>query len=364
VTRRIRIAHVVFRFDCGGLQNGMVNIMAGLPADEFQHTVVSLTDSTDFRRRLPDNVALAELGKPPGKSPAYLYQVWKMLRSGRFDIVHTRNLPCLESQLAGLVAGVPVRVHGEHGWDVFDLDGSRRGYRWLRRAFSLIVDRYVVVSAELGAFLRDRIGIAGRRIVRICNGVDTEKFRPAEDGLPTRPFVVGSVGRLEAVKDYGSLAAAFAALPPGEASRLVIVGDGSERSRLQAWLADRGLAASSSLAGASDDVAALMRGFSVFVLPSLAEGISNTILEAMATGLPVIATRVGGNAELVVDGETGFLVPPRDPSAIAERLAYYRSHPDVLARHGRAARQRALAHFSLEVMVRQYRDFYRDCARG
>jgi glycosyltransferase involved in cell wall biosynthesis len=112
------------------------------------------------------------------------------------------------------------------------------------------------------------------------------------------------------------------------------------------------------LTGARDDVPDLMRRFSVFVLPSLAEGISNTILEAMASGLPVIATAVGGNDELVVDGETGYLVPPGDPAAIASRLAHYLRHPDVAVRHGRAARERVLREFSLETMVAGYRRLY------
>ena len=179
MTGKIRIAHVVHRFDCGGLQNGMVNIINLLPSREFDHTVISLTDSTDFRGRLPENVPVVELHKRPGASPAYLYRVWKMLRRKRFDILHTRNLPCLESQLAGLLAGVPVRIHGEHGWDVFDLHGTTRRYRWLRRAFRPVVTRYVVLSRQLQEYLTTVIGVSPARIVRICNGVDTEKFRPA-----------------------------------------------------------------------------------------------------------------------------------------------------------------------------------------
>lgn len=361
MAEKIRIAHVVFRFDCGGLQNGMVNIINRLPPDEFEHTIISLTDSTDFRSRLPHNVALAELNKRPGKNPAYLYRVWKMLRNGRFDILHTRNLPCLETQLAGLLAGIPVRLHGEHGWDVFDLHGSRRGYRLLRKAFRPVVTRYIVVSRHLERYLADGIGVDPRRIVRICNGVDAGKFQPAASGPAAEPFVVGSVGRMEEVKDFMTLAAAFSRLARASTGepRLVLVGDGSQREAVQRYLDAQDLGRSCELTGARDDVASLMRGFSVFVLPSRAEGISNTILEAMATGLPVIATTVGGNSELVVDGETGFLVPPGDPAAIAERLAFYRDHPDALARHGQAARERVLRGFSLEVMVGRYRDLYR-----
>jgi sugar transferase (PEP-CTERM/EpsH1 system associated) len=364
--RKTRIAHVVYRFDCGGLQNGMVNIIGRLPADEFDHTIISLTDSTEFRLRLPDNVPVAELHKRPGNSPAYLYRVWKMLREGGYDIVHTRNLPCLESQLAGVAAGVPVRIHGEHGWDVFDLQGTARRYRLLRQAFRPLVDRYVVVSRHLQEYLSATIGVAPERITRICNGVDAQKFHPGPRSPGVDPFVIGSVGRIEQVKDYMTLARAFAGLCAGgvAGNRLVLVGDGSERATVQEYLAGAGLSAACDFPGARDDVAAQLRGFSVFVLPSRAEGISNTILEAMACGLPVIATAVGGNAELVVDGETGFLVPAGDPAAIASRLAWYRERPEMLVRHGRAARARVLREFSLDVMVASYANLYRDAVGG
>lgn len=364
MTEKIRIAHVVHRFDCGGLQNGMVNIIGRLPAHEFDHTIISLTDSTEFRGRLPQNVPVVQLHKRPGASPAYLYRIWTMLRRKRFDILHTRNLPCLETQLAGLLAGVPVRIHGEHGWDVFDLHGTTRRYRWLRQAFRPVISRYVVVSRQLQEYLETVIGVDPARITRICNGVDTQKFRPAAVGPRADAFVVGSVGRLEEVKDYMTLARAFAlcARESPVSPRLVLVGEGSQRGGITAYLEAQRLASSCELAGARDDVPDLMRRFSVFVLPSRAEGISNTILEAMASGLPVIATDVGGNRELVVDGETGFLVPSGEPGAIAGRLSWYRENPDALARHGRAGRERALREFSLDVMVENYRRLYQQCA--
>lgn len=370
--RRIRIAHVLFRLDYGGLENGVVNIIRRLPAEEFDHTVVSLTDSTDFRRRLPENVPVHEMHKRPGNNPAYLYRVWSMLRRGRFDILHTRNLPCLESQLAGLLAGVPLRIHGEHGWDVFDIDGSNRVYRALRRAFRPVVHRWVALSGHLEGYLTGTVGVPPGRVTRICNGVDTARFHPAAGGRAGPDLVVGSVGRLEPVKDFMNLARGFAlaarAAGPGSGPglRLRLVGDGSERARIAAFLVAEGLAERCELAGARDDVPAQMRDFDLFVLPSRAEGISNTILEAMATGLPVIATDVGGNAELVAHGETGFLVPPGDPAAIAERIGWYRAHPAELARHGRAARARAEAAFSIDAMVARYRALYRDglAARG
>ncbi|WKZ12747.1 MAG: TIGR03088 family PEP-CTERM/XrtA system glycosyltransferase [Gammaproteobacteria bacterium] len=359
--RRISIAHVIYRLDYGGLENGLVNLVNRLPREEFAHTIIALTGATEFRRRLPADVQVHALHKPPGKSPAYLYRLWRLLRERRFDILHTRNLPCLESQLAGLLAGVPVRIHGEHGWDVVDLHGTRRGYRELRRAFRLVVTRYVVLSRHLEDYLTTSIGVDPQRTSRICNGVDTERFRPDPAGLPASGFVVGAVGRVEPVKDFMTLAQAFVRLAGSSPlPRLTLVGEGSERGAVAAILGDAGLMSRADVAGARDDIPQAMRGFNVFVLPSLAEGISNTILEAMACGLPVIATAVGGNAELVVDGETGYLVPAGNPAAIAQRLRHYLEHPEVAARHGRAARERVMREFSLDAMVAGYRRLYLD----
>jgi sugar transferase (PEP-CTERM/EpsH1 system associated) len=224
------------------------------------------------------------------------------------------------------------------------------------------VHRYVALSRHLEQYLTGSVGVPAARVSRICNGVDTERFRPAPVRAAGTELVVGSVGRLEPVKDFMNLARAFvlAAGQGGEGLRLRLVGDGSERARIAEFLAASGVAGRCELAGARDDVPEQMRGFALFVLPSRAEGISNTILEAMASGLPVIATDVGGNAELVAHGETGFLVPAGDPAAIAGRIGWYRAHPAELARHGQAARARAEAGFSIDAMVARYRALYRD----
>ena len=140
--------------------------------------------------------------------------------------------------------------------------------------------------------------------------------------------------------------------------RLVMVGDGSERSAVEKVLGEGGVRGAAWLPGARDDVPALLRAMDVFVLPSRAEGISNTILEAMATGLPVIATRVGGNPELIIDGITGCLVPPSDVEALAHAMARYATDGFLRAEQGRAARERAVMRFGLEQMVRRYDVLY------
>lgn len=226
------------------------------------------------------------------------------------------------------------------------------------------------LSRDLEAYLRGPVGVDAGRIRLICNGVDTERFHPSArmtgllpDGFAAAGnMVIGAVGRLEPVKDQLTLVKAFVELvrrdPAGARLRLVLVGEGSLRKPIEALLAESGLARQVWLAGDRDDVPALMCAMDLFVLPSLAEGISNTILEAMACGLPVVATRVGGNAELVEEGRTGTLVEPDDPVAMARALAGYVQDSEQCRNHGAAARQRVEEQFSLDGMVARYIALY------
>lgn len=374
--RRPLVAHVIYRLGVGGLENGVVNLVNRLPEARFRHAIVCLTDYTDFRRRIarPD-VSVHAIHKGPGHDPGAWLRLYRLFRMLRPAVVHTRNLGCLEALLPAWLAGVPARVHGEHGWDVFDPDGRSRKYRLLRRLHSPLVDRYVPLSRELETYLVDAVGIPPARLTRIYNGVDTARFHPGDGaGLPAGfaspdSLVIGTVGRMHGVKDQRNLAQAFvelARLVPTQAARLrlVLIGDGPLRAECQALLARAGLAEQAWLPGSRDDVPGLLRALDLFVLPSQAEGISNTILEAMACGLPVVATAVGGNPELVADGATGALVPPNDPTALAVALQAYVIDPARRAAHAAAARQRVETRFSLANMMARYAALYEGVLRA
>ncbi len=366
------IAHVVYRFDVGGLENGVVNLVNRLPTDAFRHAIVSLTTITDFRARiLRDDVSFIALDKAPGHGFWLLPRLVQLFRRLAPAIVHTRNLAALEAALPAWIAGVPARVHGEHGRDIGDLDGSNRVNRRIRRMYRPFVNRYVALSKDLETYLRDAVGVRPARIAQIYNGVDTIRFAPAAHGrarIEGCPFVdpghwlVGTVGRMQAVKDQSTLAQAFVRAVQSSAAahpmRLVLVGDGPLRAEAQRVLDAAGMAHLAWLPGERSDVAEILRGLDCFVLPSLAEGISNTILEAMASALPVVATRVGGNPELIDDGMTGRLVPAGSAPAIAEAMLSYFNNPAEARRHGRAARQSTMQKFSLDRMVGDYRSLY------
>jgi sugar transferase (PEP-CTERM/EpsH1 system associated) len=246
---------------------------------------------------------------------------------------------------------------------MLEVDGKNKKYNLLRRVSRSFVDAYIPLSMDLAMWLRDEIGVPERKIVQIYNGVDTHRFHPARTSRATLPLadfappgtiVIGSVGRLAAVKDPTTLVRAFVQLldrvPHGrERLRLVLVGDGPLRPTVERVLKDAEVQDISWLAGSREDIPELLRGFDVFALPSLAEGISNTILEAMATGLPVVATSVGGTPELVTDGASGRLVPPSDR---------YIDHPSLIAQHGQAGCQRVEHEFGIDKMVNRYQAVY------
>jgi sugar transferase (PEP-CTERM/EpsH1 system associated) len=370
VAERPLIVHIVFRFDYGGLENGVANVANGLVGDGWRQAVVALTESTEFARRLSPGVAVYALHKRPGKDFGAYLRLFKLLRRLKPGIVHTRNVGTLDCALVAWLARVPVRIHGEHGWDVADPDGTNPKYRRVRRFFARFVRAYVAVSQDLERWLTQAVGIPAARVQHICNGVDTERFRPARAGepraLPAAIFgaenvVIGSVTRFSTIKDPLNLVEAFIRLrarPEGEALRLVMIGDGELHAPALARLEEAGVAGFAWLPGSLGDVPKLLRAMDVFVLGSLREGISNTILEAMASGLPVVATATGGNAELVRDGETGALVPPGDSRALANAIGAYAASPPLRRRHGEAARARAVAEFSIARMLAQYRALY------
>ncbi len=367
------IVHVIYRLDIGGLENGLVNLINRIPAERFRHAIICLTTYSDFHLRLRrSDVHVFALNKPPGNSPITLIKLWWLLKKLRPDIVHTRNLAALDGTLPAALARVPVRIHGEHGRDVADLDGSNVARQRLRRFFKPFVHRYVALSKELENYLLEKIGVPSDRVTQLYNGVDTVLFHPAcgmRESLPIAgfapadAFVIGTVGRMQSEKDQLTLARAFVALmqmAPGSERqlRLVMIGDGPLRAAAADLLKKAGLSDVIWLPGDRNDVAEIMRGLDLFVLPSLAEGISNTILEAMASGLPVVATSVGGNPELVMHGQTGTLVPPSDPNKMALAIHDYVLNPEKGKLQGSAARMRVEQFFGLDTMVKKYMDLY------
>ena len=360
------IAHVIFRLDFGGLENGLVNVVNRLPRDRYCHAIICLAGfNPEFRARIQNpDVEVLSLDKHAGKDLGAYLRFWRLLRRLKPDVVHTRNLGTVDLQWVAWAAGVPHRVHGEHGWEAHDSKGlDPKGLR-IRRACRPVIHRYVPMSQDIARWLQEHVGVEPARIRQLYSGVDVERFSPSP--APAREgrgegssLTVGTVGRLDPVKNQASLLQAVLSLATRVPNlRLTIVGDGPLRASLEAQTASLGLTDRVTFTGARSDTPDLMRSFDVFVLPSINEGISNTILEAMATGLPVVAGRVGGNPELVADGLTGRLYDPTDPAALEQALLPYLTDPALREAQGKAARARVVQNFSLDAMVTRYSALY------
>ena len=368
MSQRIRIVHVVYSFGVGGLENIIVQLINQLPAERFEHVLLSLTSIGEFAQRITQpGVQLIALNKGPGHAVPLYPKLWRLFRQLKPHVVHSCNLAALEVLPLAWAAGVPRRVHAEHGWDAHDPKGKNPKYQRLRRLYRPFVSHYVTVSKDLDDYLAGAIGVPAQRRSLIANGVDTDVFSPpvvasAPPGCPFEPaqhWLLGTVGRLQTVKNQPFLAQAFVrllALHPEAAAhaRLVMVGEGPLRPEVERILMNAGVRHLTWLPGSRHDVAAILQSLSCFVLPSLTEGTSCTLQEAMATGLPTVATAVGGTPDLVDTGTTGQLVKPGDIDGMAQALWDYLADPALASRHGSHARQKALSHFALKDMISRY----------
>ncbi|WP_448212534.1 TIGR03088 family PEP-CTERM/XrtA system glycosyltransferase [Colwellia sp. MEBiC06753] len=384
----VHIAHVVYSFATGGLENGVVNLINQLPQDQYRHSIICITDhDIEFIKRIhTDNYQIFNLHKAPGRGVGWLYRCWKLLRRLKPDICHSRNLNPLEAQIAAFLAGIKFRIHGEHGWDTSDIGGTNVKYQKLRKLFKPLITSYVALSSEAKEYLINKIQVPADKINQICNGVDikkfnTERLNPEQsngennsadqikailpEGFIAKDSVVfGTVGRLAAIKNQGFLLASFIALKQSksvgsEKAKLIIVGDGALMAELTEQAHASGFIQDIWFTGMRSDIPELMAAMDVFILPSLAEGISNTILEAMASGLPVIATKVGGNSDLIMpEHQQSHLVTVNDIDALKAAMLMYCHDSHRVAADSQLVRAHCIENFSIEAMVGKYHRLY------
>lgn len=367
--RRIRILHVVDTLGKGGLENGLVNLVRH--ADPvFEHTVCAI-------RRLGPNAEPLEAAGARifclNEAVASRFQFRKLaqtIHNGNPDLVHSRNWAAIETVPAGRLARARALVHSEHGLEADSSVQEPRRRRWYRRLAFELADRVLSVSSQLRSLHAERTGFPAERITVIPNGVDSERFQPSdairkrvrqELGLLPDEFCIGCVGNLSPAKDYPTAlrgAEVFGGACGGW--RMIAIGEGPERSGLEERVrANPALRGRVTFLGTSHRVPELLAAMDVYVLSSVIEGMSNSLLEAMACGLPAIATSVGGNPEVVVDGESGLLFPSGDFRQLAEHLQLLYEKADVRRGMSQKARERVQMAFSIQSMVRHYEDVYK-----
>jgi glycosyltransferase involved in cell wall biosynthesis len=284
----------------------------------------------------------------------------KMLRE-RPDIVHTHNLLAhTHAAPAARTCGIPV-VHTKHGRQVT----SFSSFPWLRRYIYGLADRIAVVSRDTGKSLMSKVDIDAAKVTVVYNGIDTARFGSA-DGAGTRrrlgiaagAAVAGAVSRLDPVKDHATMLRAFASAAEDD-EVFLIVGDGPERANIERLAGELGITDRVVMAGFSDDIPGMLAAMDIYLQPSTEEGLSLTILEAAAAGVPVVSTSVGGTPEIITDGVHGVLIEPGDVEALARVLKDFISDRKPFLEMASKARTRIEEVFSLEGMARGYDSLYR-----
>jgi len=356
------VLQVVLNLSPGGTERLVVETVRRL-RDRYRIAVCCLDEAGAWAEELrQEGIEVVALRRQPGFRPSLGRQIAALAARHDARVLHCHHYsPFVYGCVARLCNPRLRLLFTEHG-RLNDGPPSRKR-RLANAVLSRFPDRVCVVSEDLRRHMgAEGFPLDGVRVV--TNGIDptapqgeaARRTARAMLGAGEDTFVIGTVGRLNPVKDLPTLVAAFARGNAfGRGARLAIVGDGEERETLAAHAA---AVPGVTLLGHRSDARLLMAGFDAYVSSSIFEGISLTILEAMAAGLPVVATRVGGTPEVVVDGETGLLIPPRDPAALGAALTRLAADPTAARAMGRAGRARVCERFTLDRMVNQYATAY------
>lgn len=364
-----RVMYVVDHLEIGGAQQHLVQLLRCLDRGRFTPMVCALKMRGELRG------AVEALGVPVfdgglgrtlmGAGGArVLWRLARLLRRERVDVTHSYLFhPNVLAPIASRLAGVDAVLASKRSLDRY----PRRLPRYACRLGNALAGRIMVNAEAIARFAAAEEGCPLDKTVVIPNGVREEALQAPADaaakrrelGLPPEAPVVGAVSRLAWKKGIAHLVeAAPRLLEAVPEARVVIAGDGALRGELEAQAAALGVGERVIFLGARPDSIELMAAFDVFVLPSVIEGMSNALLEAMAVGRPVVATDVGGNPEVVVDGETGFLVSPGDPRHLASSVIKLLQAPELAAEMGAAGRRRVVARYRVDVMTRRIEDLY------
>jgi glycosyltransferase involved in cell wall biosynthesis len=351
----LTVVHVVASLDVGGLERVVLDLVTHADRARVKPRVVCLEHPGELAPRFVAAGIPVDCLPPTTGMTRRILRLARYLRDTGAEVMHAHNVKAhLHGALAARLAGVPVSVSTKHGRNFPTGSLSRAANRL---ACSLCSD-LVGVSNDCAAIWRDVESADSSKVSVVTNGIDLDAYPRWSGALDDPPRAI-SVARLSAVKDPLTLLEATRRVVDRQPGfRLDLVGDGPLRSEVEAAIAQLHLGDAVRVHGNVDDVGATLRGASFFVLASTSEGISLTLLEAMATGLPIVATRVGGTPEVVAHGETGLLVPPRAAEQLAHAMLWLLRRPDIRRRMGCEARRRVEERFNVAVTVDAYEQMY------
>jgi sugar transferase (PEP-CTERM/EpsH1 system associated) len=352
----INVLHVVLGLQVGGLEKVVLDLVDTHPAD-IKPFIVCLEKRGELGQQYK-HLEIFELHKESGINLKIIPKLVSLTKELNIDIIHTHNPgPHIYGAITGFLTRRPV-VHTKHGRNY----PTEKRKVWLNKIASLLTNKIVAVSQDAADVCLDAEKIPISKVTVILNGIDTNRFcekayNSDAMGIPIR---IGIVARLSEEKDHLALLSACKMLSAHTTHfHLDIVGDGPLKETLVAAVKKLELDSYISFRGTRHDVPELLRQLHIFVLSSTSEGISLTLLEAMATGLPVVATNVGGTPEVVIDGETGYLVPPKNPGEMARKLLLLINDENKRRQMGEKGRERIIALFSSKETGREYASLYR-----
>lgn len=363
--RKVKILHVIDSLGIGGMERVVIDVANGLDAAKFEQIVCCLSRRGEAADQLRDNVRCFDLGKGDKADRLIPLKLARLIRRERPDIVHSQSWSGVDTALAMLFAPGVKLVHSEHGRNFHDLHGQtllrRIARRWLYQRANLVF----AISGEVREFYCRQTKFPVERMRVIPNGIALQRIDEAdaggvreELGIAADDFVIGTIARLDLNKDTLTLLRAFAAIPTDSKLKLLIVGDGDQRNRLEEFVNSAALNQAVIFVGWRRDVPRLLKAMDVFALSSLSEGMPLTVLEAMAARLPVVATAVGALPEMVEEGRTGFLVPVGDAKAMAEALRRLFDERQLAKDFGEAARRKVEREFTIERTLQRYAELY------
>ena len=366
MSSKIRVMHIVLSMHFGGLEGIVNKIVKKIDREKFLSYVCCLDDGGELLDDLPEHYAKKYVfARKPGKLDfALLVKLIGVIRREGIDIIHSHSGCTFYSAIAGRLGRVRGIIHTDHG----RLTPDKKGLILEDRIFSRFMDRFVGVTEDLTAYLKNRVGVPSQKLATITNGVDTEIFKPLSRdkidsiktnlGIKSDSRVIGVVCRLENVKNIPFLLRTIANMLRERDYVLLLVGEGMARGEIEKTILELELRNSVILLGQRSDIPLLMSLFDVFVLPSISEGTSMTILEAMACGVPVVASNVGGNPKLIQDGVTGFLFDLKRPDILKQSIHKILTDTSIATSFGRAGRKRVETMFSFEKMLNSYTQIY------
>jgi glycosyltransferase involved in cell wall biosynthesis len=362
VTRPTPVAVVMTSFDAGGTERQMIELARRLDRGQWQVHIAVLNARGPWHATAAKAAPIAEFPITSFRHPHTCRQAWAFARwcaRHGIEVVHTSDLYSnIFALTAAAFARVPVRIGSRRGLNTDRTPGQLALQRAAFRCAHAIVANSQAMARQLEA---ERVG--ADKIAVVPNGLDVHRFREAPSRSPRRRVI--TVANLRSEKGYDVLIdAAVNVLQRCPDARFECVGTGAESAALQARVDERHIGHAFTFLGQRDDVPALLEAADLFVLPSRTESLPNSVLEAMATGLPVVASAVGGIPELVEDGRTGLLFSSGDSTALAERLLLLMEDSTLAARLGEAARRQAHARYAFERMVSAIESLYtRELAR-